>query len=197
MAKLNLGHVVGDKGEKGDSITGVKLKTGSHAPGTTDTYQVELDNGETAGTFEVYNGQDGTDGKKGDTGAKGDKGDTGASIKSVTLKSGTHAAGTQDTYNVTLDTGVVAGTFTVTNGKDGAKGDKGETGNTGPQGDQGIQRPTGPAGKDATVNGVNAVTIAGANGVTVSTSSDTVTISTPMWFGFDDAGKFCIFEEVS
>ncbi len=192
MAKLNLGHVVGDKGEKGDSVSGVTLKEGTHAPGTTDTYQVELDNGEVAGTFEVWNGQDGLDGAKGDAGPKGDKGEQGASIKSVTLKSGTHDPGTTDVYNVTLDTGTVAGTFSVYNG---TQGPKGEIGETGPQGEQGIQGPTGPAGKDATINGVNAVEIAGSGGVTVSTTTGTVTISTPMWFGFDDTGKFCIYEE--
>lgn len=192
MAKLNLGHVVGDKGEKGDSVSGVTLKEGTHAPGTTDTYQVELDNGETAGTFEVYNGQDGEAGTPGEPGAKGDKGETGASIKSVTLKSGTHDPGTTDVYNVTLDTGTVAGTFSVYNGTQGPKGDIGETG---PQGEQGVKGDNGDPGKDATINGVNAVEIAGAGGVTVSTAAETVTISTPMWVGFDDAGKFCIFEE--
>lgn len=75
MAKLNLGHVVGPKGDKGDSVAGVRLKEGTHAAGTTDTYEITLDNGETAsGTFEVYNGQDGDKGDKGEPGPKGDPG---------------------------------------------------------------------------------------------------------------------------
>ena len=75
MAKLNLGHVVGPKGDKGDSVAGVRLKEGDHAPGTTDTYEIMLDNGETAsGTFEVYNGQDGDKGDKGEPGPKGEHG---------------------------------------------------------------------------------------------------------------------------
>lgn len=192
MARLNLGHVVGDKGDKGDSISSVKLKTGGHTPGATDTYEIELDSGETAGTFTVWNGRDGVDGEKGDAGPRGEKGDQGASIKAVTFASGNHDPGTQDTYNVTLEDGTVAGSFTVTNGAQGPKGDRGETG---PQGDPGAQGEKGDPGKDATVNGLTAVEIAGTNGVTVSAEGETVTISTPIWAGFDEDGKFCIFEE--
>lgn len=81
MGKLDLGLVVGPKGDKGDSVTGVRKKTGTHAPGTTDTYELTLDNGETAsGTFEVYNGRDGVngaDGIKGDMGPAGPAGPAG------------------------------------------------------------------------------------------------------------------------
>lgn len=71
MAKKPLGRVKGDKGDKGDSVSGVTLKSGTHAPGTTDTYNVNLDNGEVAGTFEVFNGQNG---EKGDAGPIGPQG---------------------------------------------------------------------------------------------------------------------------
>lgn len=52
-------------------------------------------------------------------GAKGNTGDTGASIASVTRTGGTGEPGSTDTYTITLDTGTVAGTFTVYNGLNG------------------------------------------------------------------------------
>lgn len=52
-------------------------------------------------------------------GAKGSTGDTGASIASVTRTGGTGEPGSTDTYTITLDTGAVAGTFTVYNGLNG------------------------------------------------------------------------------
>lgn len=48
-------------------------------------------------------------------GSKGDKGADGRGITSVTLKSGTHAAGTTDTYTITFTDGTTAD-FEVTNG---------------------------------------------------------------------------------
>ncbi len=52
-------------------------------------------------------------------GDKGGKGDTGASIASIERTSGDGSPGTYDTYTITLDTGVVAGTFLVYNGLNG------------------------------------------------------------------------------
>lgn len=130
----------GPPGPQGVSITTVTLASGTGAPGTTDTYDVNLSNGEVAGQFEVYNGADGAkgdtgatgpqgpkgdtgqagpQGPKGDTGATGPQGPQGVSITSVTLASGTGAAGTTDTYNVNKSDGTVAGQFTVYNGADG------------------------------------------------------------------------------
>lgn len=57
-------------------------------------------------------------------GSKGDKGADGRGIASVTLKSGTHAAGTTDTYTITFTDGTTAD-FEVTNGADGAPGENG------------------------------------------------------------------------
>lgn len=50
---------------------------------------------------------------------KGDKGDTGTGITSIALTSGTHAAGTTDTYTITFDDGTTT-TFQVYNGADGS-----------------------------------------------------------------------------
>lgn len=46
-------------GPQGVSITGTERVSGTGAPGTTDTYNVNLSNGNVGGTFDVYNGSDG------------------------------------------------------------------------------------------------------------------------------------------
>lgn len=71
-------------------------------------------------------------------------------------------------------------------GEKGEKGDKGDIGNQGPKGDtgaqgpQGIQGAPGQAGQDganATVNGVNTLTIVADGGLTGEQTGDTFTIS--------------------
>lgn len=57
-------------------------------------------------------------------GSKGDKGADGRGIASITLKSGTHAAGTTDTYTITFTDGTTTD-FEITNGADGAPGENG------------------------------------------------------------------------
>ena len=63
---INAGSVIGPKGEQGDvgptgaSVDHIERTSGTGAPGTTDTYTVYLTNGQTGGTFEVYNGSNGT-----------------------------------------------------------------------------------------------------------------------------------------
>ena len=47
------------KGPQGVSISSVSKASGTGAPGTTDVYNVNLDNSTVAGTFNVYNGSDG------------------------------------------------------------------------------------------------------------------------------------------
>ena len=49
----------GETGETGVSIDRVEQTGGTGAPGTVDTYTVYLGNGESAGTFNVFNGHDG------------------------------------------------------------------------------------------------------------------------------------------
>ena len=75
-----------------------------------------------------------TRGDKGDKGEKkatrvikGDKGEKGIGIASVDLVSGNHAAGTFDTYRITL-TDNTTYDFQVYNGADGEKGDTGAAG---------------------------------------------------------------------
>lgn len=63
---INAGTVIGPKGERGDvgptgaSVDRIERTSGTGAPGTTDTYTVYLTNGQTGGTFQVYNGSNGT-----------------------------------------------------------------------------------------------------------------------------------------
>lgn len=91
-----------------DKWIGIYSGTASTAPTTRSSYQWYEYKGET-----------------GDTGA------TGASIASVTQTGGTGAPGTYDTYTITLDTGVVAGTFQVYNGLDGSGAVSSVNGQTG------------------------------------------------------------------
>lgn len=71
---------VGPQGPRGVSIESVTLQTDPFNPGSgeANVYQVNLDNGDVAGTFSVYNGQKGADGAKGDTGENGSNGRDGA-----------------------------------------------------------------------------------------------------------------------
>lgn len=66
---IDAGNAVGPKGAKGDtgatgpegaSVSRIERTSGTGAPGTTDTYTVYLTDGSTGGTFQVYNGANGT-----------------------------------------------------------------------------------------------------------------------------------------
>ena len=63
---INAGSVIGPRGIQGDvgptgaSVDHIDRTSGTGAPGTTDTYTVYLTNGQTGGTFQVYNGSNGT-----------------------------------------------------------------------------------------------------------------------------------------
>ena len=89
-------------GVDGVSIDHVSKVSGTGALGTTDTYEVWLDAGETvsAGTFTIFNGHN---------------------VDHVSKTSGTGAAGTTDTYTVWRDAAetLALGTFVLYNGADG------------------------------------------------------------------------------
>lgn len=63
---INAGSVIGPRGIQGEvgptgaSVDRIERTSGTGAPGTTDTYTVYLTNGQTGGTFQVYNGSNGT-----------------------------------------------------------------------------------------------------------------------------------------
>lgn len=63
---INAGSVIGPQGEQGEvgptgaGVDRIERTSGTGAPGTTDTYTVYLTDGQTGGTFQVYNGSNGT-----------------------------------------------------------------------------------------------------------------------------------------
>lgn len=102
----------GDKGNTGDTgatISSVTFKEYDSNGGA--VYTITMTDGVTA-EFTAPKGQ------KGDKGDIGDTGATGNGIESVTLVSGSHAAGTTDTYRITFTNGETAD-FTVYNGANG------------------------------------------------------------------------------
>lgn len=62
---INAGSVIGPRGIQGEvgptgaSVDRIERTSGTGAPGTTDTYTVYLTDGQTGGTFQVYNGSNG------------------------------------------------------------------------------------------------------------------------------------------
>lgn len=102
----------GDKGNTGDTgatISSVTFKEYDSNGGA--VYTITMTDGVTA-EFTAPKGQ------KGDKGDIGYTGATGNGIESVTLVSGSHAAGTTDTYRITFTNGETAD-FTVYNGANG------------------------------------------------------------------------------
>lgn len=98
----------GQDGENGVSITAVTLTSGTHAPGTLDTYTVHFSDGNVS-TFQVYNGDDGAAGANG------------VGIADIQFTSGDHSPGSTDTYTVLMEDGN-SYTITVYNGADGNDG---------------------------------------------------------------------------
>lgn len=66
-------------------------------------------------------------------------------------------------------------------GPQGPQGERGQTGATGSQGEKGDTGAVGPAGADATINGVNALTIAGSDTVEATQSCSTLTLRAKGW----------------
>ena len=64
-------------------------------------------------------------------------------------------------------------------GAPGAQGPAGQDGAPGAKGEQGPQGPAGADGQDATINGVNALTLQTANGISSNQSGGTLTIKLP------------------
>ena len=103
-------------GSKGTSIRSIARTSGNGAAGTTDTYTVTLTDGSTS-TFQVRNGADFKYSDFTTAQLAALTGPTGASIKTIARTSGNGAAGTTDTYTVTLTNGNTS-TFQVYNGAD-------------------------------------------------------------------------------
>ena len=126
-------------------------------------------------------GEPGTPGAQGPAGADGQPGeDGGYYTPSVDASGNLSWAGSK------ADMPAVSGTNirgpqgpAGADGAPGAQGPAGQDGAPGAQGEQGPQGPAGADGQDATINGVNALTIQTANGISSNQSGGTLTIKLP------------------
>ena len=124
-----------------------------------------------------FDGPQGPEGPQGPVGAKGEKGDKGdpftyadftpdqlAALKGE--KGDTGAQGPKGDTGATGEQGP--------KGDTGAQGPKGDTGDTGPQGPAGAN---GAAGANATINGVNALTLAAGDGIEATMNGNTLSLA--------------------
>ena len=126
-------------------------------------------------------GEPGTPGAQGPAGADGQPGeDGGYYTPSVDASGNLSWAGSK------ADMPAVSGTNirgpqgpAGADGAPGAQGPAGQDGAPGAQGEQGPQGPAGADGQDATINGVNALTLQTANGISSNQSGGTLTIKLP------------------
>ena len=137
--KLTFGLPKGEKGAKGDTGPANTLAIGTVTKGTeaaatiigsapNQTLNLVLpkgDKGDKGATGETGatgpqgpQGEQGVQGEQGPQGIQGKTGATGNGIASISLKSGTHAAGTTDTYEITFTDGTTFDFF-VYNGANG------------------------------------------------------------------------------
>ena len=159
------------KGPQGVSITTVTKASGSGAPGTTDTYNVNLSSGSVAGQFNVYNGTDG----QGSPGSQTPLMDGTASAGSATAysredhvhPSDTSKAGVAAVLQGTASTISAAGTTNVTLA--GLTADH-VVGNWGMFSDAGL---TTPIPENAPTCDITITTSAGSYSITVENFSST------------------------
>lgn len=120
-------------------------------------------------------GEKGEAGEAGPQGPQGEKGDTGA----MGAQGPQGPQGEQGPAGPKGEQGLTGAT--------GPKGEKGDTGPAGPQGEKGDTGPAGPqgpagaAGAEATINGVNTLTIASSDTVEVLQSGFTATLRAKGW----------------
>lgn len=132
-------------------------------------------------------GDQGNEGPQGPQGPKGDKGDTGTGLDILGTYDNLEAlqaavtqpqqgnmynVGTADPYTIYMwDSTVEPGSWKSQGQLQGAKGDPGSPGEKGEKGDK------GDAGSNATINGVNALTIQATNGIVGTMSDGTYNLS--------------------
>ena len=110
--KLTFGLPKGEKGAKGDTGPANTLAIGTVTKGTEAAATITGDAPNQTLNLVLPRGEQGPQGIQGKTGA------TGNGIASIALKSGTHAAGTTDTYEITFTDGTTFDFF-VYNGANG------------------------------------------------------------------------------
>jgi hypothetical protein len=113
---VGTGNIVVNAGQNGKSVDKVTQGTITDSNGYTNT-PLTFYVGDTAINNQIT--------------IKAKHGKDGKSISSVTLKEGTGAAGTIDTYNINYSDNSTPSTFNVYNGKDGKDGDNGKDGKNG------------------------------------------------------------------
>lgn len=127
-----------------------------------------------AGYAKGDKGDKGDTGATGGTGATGPAGKNGADGKAATIEIGTVTTGEPGTQAQVTNVGTSSAArlnFVIPKGATGATGGKGDTGEQGPPG------ANGSNGADATINGVNALTLQASGGLSDSQSGNVYTIS--------------------
>lgn len=148
----------GDIGPQGVSIDRIEKTAGDGSPGTNDTYTIYLDNG-TSYPFQVLNGPQGPQGNGLTIKFTYDTlGELEAAVPVPELGMNAYI-GTTQPYDVYSYTQTDSGNRWVNGGK-----------LQGPEGQQ------GPAGANATINGVNALTLTAAGGLSVKQIGSELTI---------------------
>lgn len=133
-------------------------------------------------------GEPGTPGAQGPAGADGQPGEDGGYYTPSV-----DASGNLSWTGSKADMPAVSGTNirgpqgpAGADGAPGAQGPAGQDGAPGAQGEQGPQGPAGADGQDATINGVNALTLQTANGISSDQSGSALTIKLPDGGNVDD-----------
>lgn len=157
------------RGPAGSSIQSIERTSGTGAAGSVDTYTITLTDGTTA-TFSVYNGKDGE-------GA----GDMTAAVYDPQNKQ-TDVFKYVDDAVSNIDVEITADEVTFADGETfQQKYNSGEL--TGPAGKDGED---GEDGENATINGVNTLTIQGGEGINVTQEGSTLTVSAKCSYGTED-----------
>ena len=189
----------GQKGDKGDTGTGLDI-LGTYdslellQQGVSDPQQGDMYNVGTVAPYTIYmwdeteapgqwvsqgqiQGAKGDKGDPGEDGAPGAKGDPGTAAgfgtPTATVDGGTGTPSVEVTASGPDTAKVFAFAF---HDLKGPKGDQGDPGTPGADGQTGAKGDPGEAGEDATINGVNALTLTASGGLTGQQSGSTYTI---------------------
>lgn len=153
----------GDPGIPGVGIDNIEQTASSSDDNGMNTFEISMTDGRSF-PFNIYNGSKGESGVDGKDGANGSDG---VGIKSVKQTTSSTTDGGSNVVTMTLSDGSTYN-FTVKNGSKGSTGDKGSP------------------GSNATINGVNTLTIKSGNGISVNQSGSTLTIGSTYRYGTAD-----------
>lgn len=212
----NNGKLQGAKGEQGEQ--GVPGQDGTPGQPGEDGFSptAKVDQTETGATVTITdksgtttatltNGKDGAPGNDGEPGTPGEKGEPGtpAGFGEVTATISDTSGTPSVTVTATGDNTSKNFAFAFSGlkgepGEKGADGAKGEKGDPGQDGAPGAQGQPGADGKNATINGVNVLTLKATGGLAGQQSGDTYTIDGSGLFpktGGELSGDISLIEE--